>query len=855
MIPARDELLDAEGRLSRPWRRMLGTLLGMGMATLRTRAAELNRALAEEGAAAVMAAPGSTPWRCDPVPFLLTEPEFSRLARGLAQRARLLEAVLGDIYGSRGLLRSGLLPPALVYPSPQYLRPCRIGAAERHLKLYAADLLRAPDGSWQVIADHTAEPAGLAHVLENRRMMARVLPDMFRSMEVAQIRPFFDAWQDALQRLAPTGASPGLALLTPGHGDRRWFEHVVLARELGCSLVEAGDLTVRSGALWVKNLRGLSPVQVLLRYQNAVSLDPLELHEGARGGIPGLFGAVRDGTVRVCNAPGSGFAEAPGLAGLLPVLCQHLLGEELLLASVESRWLGDPEAVMMVAAEPDEWLIRPAWSRAGAIDAQRRVDQPWAFAAQRRVAPSFVPCIGAGEVLEPRGVTLRLFLLFDGTAWRALPGGLARVAAEPNQPGAEPRTSPSAARPASQSAEGRAYSPAARRTSKDVWVLEEEGSDIVGPGNLAVPALPIRHASGEMPSRVADNFYWFGRYLERLENAARLTRTLLGRLSRAGLLPRDVPELAALSACLVEARMISADIAAGAAPTVLVEMLRLGLSRESGTMAWLIAQVQRLADTLRDRLSGEMHGMIAHGGRALKGARLALDGPRPNAARANLSRPDASRPDASRADALHGGLAPGASTGLLADFAGRVLEFSAAVSGYAAENMVRGGGRLFLDLGRRIERAQAISSQLAHALDLPPERMEAGLGLALELCDSVLTYRSRYLSVLQPAPVLDLVLADTGNPRGLAFQLIGARATLAELAGSEASPLAMMLDDAIDETRAIVAGLAAAADQAHAASGVAGRLRQIQAQVAELSDALGRQYFTLLPLVWAESLG
>ncbi len=634
-------------------------------------------------------------------------------------------------------------------------------------------------------------------------MMARVLPDMFRSMEVAQIRPFFDAWQDALQRLAPPGGSPGLALLTPGHGDRRWFEHVVLARELGCSLVEAGDLTVRSGALWVKNLRGLSPVQVLLRYQNALALDPLELHEGVRGGIPGLFGAVRDGTVQVLNAPGAGFAEAPGLAGLLPALCRHVLGEELRLASVESRWLGDPEATAMVEAEPDEWTIKPAWSRLGPVDAHRLAEQPWAYAAQRRVAASFVPCIGAGEVLEPRSVTLRLFMLFDGTAWRALPGGLARVA---DQPGV------------------------ARRTSKDVWVLEEEGSDILGPGNLAVPALPIRRTAGDMPSRVADNFYWFGRYLERLENAARLTRTLLGRLSRAGLLPRDLPELAALSACLVEARMISADIAAGAAPAVLVEMLRRGLSAEGGTMAWLTAQVQRLGDTLRDRLSGEMHSMIAHGGRGLKGARMALA-------------------------ARRAGLAPGASTGLLGDFAGRVLEFSAAVSGYAAENMVRGGGRLFLDLGRRIERAHAISSQLAFALDVAPERVEAGLGLALELCDSVLTYRSRYLSVLQPAPVLDLVLADAGNPRSLAFQLIGARQTLLELAGGDASPLAAMLDGAIEETCAIVAGLVGAADQAHEAAGVADRLRRIEGQVAELSDALGRQYFALLPLVWAESLG
>jgi uncharacterized circularly permuted ATP-grasp superfamily protein/uncharacterized alpha-E superfamily protein len=795
MPPARDELQDDQGRLRKPWRHMLGTLLGMGVAGLRERAAELNRAMAEEGAAAVMPNPGAAQWRCDPIPYLMTEAEFSGLAAGLAQRATLLDRLLRDIYGKRELLREGLLPPALVYPSPHYLRPCRIAPAARHLHLYAADLMRAPDGTWQVLADHTAEPAGLAHVLENRRMMARVLPDLFRSMEVAQIRPFFDQWLDALQRLAPRDGSPGLALLTPGHADRRWFEHVVLARELGCSLVEAGDLTVRGGALWVKTLRGLSPVHVLLRYQTAQNLDPLELHEDVRGGIPGLFGAMRDGEVQVLNAPGAGFAEAPGLAGLLPALCDRVLGEALRLRSVESVWLGDPDGAAWVAAEPAGWVMKSAWSRTAKVAAGA---EPWALAAQRRLPASFVPCLGEGETLVPRGVTLRLFLLFDGTGWRALPGGVARVEAVTGS----------------------------ARTSKDLWVLEEEGADIVGPGNLSVPALALRRMAGDMPSRVADNFYWFGRYLERLENAARLTRTLLGRLSRPGLLPRDVPELEALAACLVAARLLSADVAAGAAPGVLIDMLLRAMSRDGGTMAWLTANVQRLADTLRDRLSGEMHGMIAHGGRGLKGARMALRQVGPNAA-------------------------PGASTGLLADFAGRVLEFSAAVSGYSAENMVRGGGRLFLDLGRRIERAHAISYQLAHALDVRPDRTEAGLGLALELCDSVLTYRSRYLSVLQPAPVLDLVLADEGNPRALVFQLLSARATLRELGGEDGVLLAGMLDAAIAETRAIVADLVVSAEQA---ASVPERLRRIEGQVAALSDAVGRRYFTLLPVIWAESL-
>ena len=233
--------------------------------------------------------------------------------------------------------------------------------------------------------------------------------------------------------------------------------------------------------------------------------------------------------------------EAPGLAPLLPALSRSLLDQDLLLPSVEAHWLGDPDGLTQCRADPPAWRIRSAFLRGGAgPEGDALAEQSWRFAAQRKLPPSLVPCVGQGELLEPRGVTLRLFLLFDGTRWRALQGGVARVAAG-----------------ASAALE--------LRTSKDVWVLEEEGADILGPGNLSVAALPIRRTSGDMPSRVADNFYWFGRYLERLENAARVTRTLLARLSRAGIMPRDLPELQSLSASLVETGLISADIAVGAA--------------------------------------------------------------------------------------------------------------------------------------------------------------------------------------------------------------------------------------------------------------------------------------------------
>ncbi len=815
-----DELLDASGRLRGPWRRLLGTLLGLGTAALRDRHAELDRACAEEGAAALLANPATGTWRCDPIPFLLTETEFGALAIGLAQRATLLEMVLADLYGPRRLLADGLLPPGLVYPSHAYVRACRTTLQDEpvagpQLQLYAADLVRGPDGQWCVLADRTGEPAGLAYALENRRIMARVLPELFGSMEVGQLRPFLDTWQDSLQRLAPAGAgNPGLVLLTPGHADPRWFEHVVLARALGCALVEDDDLTVRDGALWVKTLRGLQPVHVVLRRQRGGAIDQLELIGDTHCGTPGVLTTWRQGAVQILNGPGAGYAEAPGLNAFLPVICRALTGRDLALDTVPTVWLGDAEGRARVLASLPDWHVASATDGGAPVASPSTLSaparaallagieaRPWAYAAVCPPSPSTVPCVGEGEALEPRPVVIRLFLVFDGQGWRPLQGGLARVL---DAGDALARCLPHTA------------------LCKDVWVLQEEGVDIYGPGNLAVPALAIRRTPGEMPSRVADNFYWFGRYLERLETASRLIRTVLGRLSR-DTLPRDLPDMAVLLACLVDAGIVSEELAAGAGTGQLADLLVRALARDTGIVARLTGRVRDLADLLRDRLSGEMHAAIAQELRRLKGARLLL---RPGQRAVGI--------------------------GLMQDFTGALLAFCATVAGYAAENMVRGGGRLFLELGRRIERAQAVSGQLAHALDQRPERLESGLALALELCDSGLTYRSRYLTAVQAAPVIDLVVADEGNPRGLCFQLVAARNTLAVLTGRDDAPLVAALDAAAAETRLIVAELVAAPDQAVLAASLAARLRGIGGQAAAVSDAVMRQYFALLPVSFTD---
>ena len=363
-IPPVDEMVDGRGGVRAHWRTLLGILGGMGEGVLGERARRLDRAFEDEGMAGVL--PGTkreVAWRCDPLPMVLSAAEFAALEAGIAQRARLLDALLADLYGPQALITEGLVPSDLVFPNPGFLRACRgagIASAGPQLHLYAVDLLRGPDGAWRVLADRTTAPAGPGLARENRRMLARVMPEAFRGTQVRSMRPFFDLWQDALQRLAPPARpDPAVALLTRGTWHPRWVEDMLLSRELSCALVECGDLTVRAGALYLKTLQGLQRVDVLLSRIEGGGLDPLECAEAGTSGVPGLMDAARHGAVRILNAPGAALAEAPALAAFLPAIAQRLLGEALLLPSVDTLWLGAEEARARIGAEKG-WVVRDA---------------------------------------------------------------------------------------------------------------------------------------------------------------------------------------------------------------------------------------------------------------------------------------------------------------------------------------------------------------------------------------------------------------------------------------------------------------------------------------------------------------
>ncbi|GBQ32703.1 circularly permuted type 2 ATP-grasp protein [Gluconacetobacter azotocaptans] len=821
-----DEMVDGRGGVRPHWRGLLGAISDLGHRDLLERARQMARALHDQTGIA-----GGTPplaGGCDPVPLLLTAQEFDRLGDGIVQRARILEDTLRDLYGPRTLLADGVLPPALVYPAPGFLRmgdhpgPGWDVPPRQFLSFYSADLIRGPDGGWRVVADRVARANGIGRALENRRQMARVLPELFSGREVRRLTPFFESWQDSLQRLAGlSDRNPGLALLTPGPRGPQWAEHVILARELGCVLAEAGDLTVRDGALWLKTVRGLRRVDVLLLRQDGWTVDPLELDGGPVPGIAGLLDAVRSGAVHLVNDPAAGVVEAPGFAAFMPDLAARFLERDLLLPDTRTLWLGDVPGGLgdLLAGDRSRWWLRPV---ADAMAPVRRLDRldddalaalrraPERFVAVEAVPPSVMPSVQPGGI-EPGAIVLRLFALFDGADWQVLPGGMAHLL------------------PDADAAPGRRLG--GQVVTKDVWVTVEDSTDTIGAAVLPTMTLAIRRGQGDLPSRAADDFFWLGRYLEQLEGAGRVLRGVTGRAGRVDGSPRERVELETLLRLAGHVGLLQDEPAIGAGFPTLVRMLS-GVAFDSGLPQRLLSEIARVAAGLQDRLTAETYDTIVQGTEALRGQ-------------------------------LQDTRVPG-DPGRTLERIGRVtdglLRYGATISGLTAENMVRNGGRQFLDLGRRIERAGAILTSIALVLqqkDVAQRgRMEGALRLILELSDCVITYRSRYFAVLQPGPVLDLLLLDEGNPRGVASQMAMIGDALADL--SQADPdrpaagpvggadLLRAVRAIMDRLHGVVDDVLAAPRQDSMAATLPDRILDIRDDIRDLARQIARRYFVVL---------
>lgn len=809
---AYDELVTGQKSIRYHWQGILSVIRALP-GGLGERVESARRQLEESGATVNLLDERAAPrWTFDPLPFVVAPDEWAALETGLIQRARLLDAILADVYGPQMLLKERLLPPMLVHANRHFHRPCGVtdGAAPtRHLAHYAVDLVRLGDGRWHVLADHTEVPAGIGYALEMRRVLARSLPEAFRSIPVRHLRPFVDRWHDSLLALAPADvAHPNMAVLTPGSLSATYFEHVYLARALGVPLVEGGDLVARDGQVSLKTLAGLRPVHMLLRRLDSAFVDPLELRADSALGVTGLVETTRSGRIELANALGSGVVETPAFMPFLERLCERLLGQPLVLPSLDVWWLGEPSAAAFVLANLDTMIVRPCLGNdrepivVGMLEpAERKAleerlrAQPGHFVAQHPFTPSLSPKWD-GKGLAPATVVMRVFASTDGAGYRVLPGGLAR----------EPMGD-TALRSLSR----------LNGTLKDVWVLTEDAADVELPPTRRFHQLAVERGGADLQSRVADNLFWLGRYIERLDNDSRLLRTTATRIAQGAVGPRDSVELRLLGRLLSEANLMESASALAAPESAAFQQGLDAVASDERGLATVLDAIQRLAGTLRDRFSADM--TIA------AGPLMAEVRQRLMSARGNL-------------DPLLAAL-------------DEIVRFVATLSGLAQENMTRGTGWRFLDLGRRLERAQFILTGALNPFTQSPIDWDAAMRLALELCDSTITYRTRYLGQLQPAPVLDLVILDDSNPRALAFQLrtIGVHLDYLAHASGVRVPA---LPDSLEKDLAAVVRQFGGDEQAWRHEGLAlAMLRDVASDADErleaLSEAITRAYFSHVP--------
>ncbi len=760
------------------------------------------------------------PWELDPIPLVLSSDEWAPLEHGVAQRAQLLDLVLSDLYGPRRLLSRGDLPPSVILEDPSFLRVCdgiRL-PTERQPMIYAADLTRGPDGRWMAMGNRTQAPSGAGYAIQNRNVVSKVFPTIFRNAEAMRLAPFIRTLRTTLQAAAPGGVEdPSIVVLTPGPLAETAFEHAFVATQLGYPLVEGSDLVNREGRIWLRTVSDLVPVDVILRRVDAWFCDPLELLPESTLGVPGLVDATRAGTVTVVNPLGSGVLENAALSVFLPELSRTLLDEDLSLASVESWWCGHPPSMSHILANLDTMVIRPTSRRRGGstIDAsllstteldelRMRIDaDPEAWVGQSRVAPPTAPLLSS-DGFHPRPTVLMTFAVAESSDYLVMTGGLARTA----------RTS--------------VPGPITNRTgavAKDTWVLSTEPETLRGfwltgaPTHAAEPTAPL-------PSRAAENMFWLGRYSERAEAAVRLLRVVNGRRTEFQQVTAG-PGADALEALLEAVTRVTTtfpgfvgDDAAEKLANPGEELLALVVDEaRPGTVAQAINRMFDAVEVLRDQLSVDTWLVIG----SMQG---------------RLERLESISHD--RDDAVSTVL-----SGL--------LESLLALAGLMAESMVRDHAWQFMEAGRRVERALQITALVGALLSVDHEPAAESLiaESALMAAESIITYRRRYRSHAQVDTLLDLLLSDPGNPRSLRFQLdrlaegVGAldaarRHDPGSIALTKVEEALGMLEN-VDSTR-----LADVADDTR--PGLSSFLFEMRRHLLSIADAIGADNFTrLLP--------
>lgn len=727
----RDEAFRPDGGVNPEWEYLIESIGRHGIGVLNEWEAVAGRVSRERGLAyrpASVDVDTESDWTLDPLPWIISSANWAPLKSGIDQRTRLVQALIQDAYGEQRMLREKLVPAEILLGHTGFVRALHDltpGENLVGLGMAAFDIARDASGKPFIVNDRFDSPFGLGLALENRTVINKVLPRLFRRCRVEQIGQFFIDWFEFLIRQNPNETEKPLVVILDPSGQDEDSEISFLANYCGVLRVHPADLTVREGKVWIKTLRGLVPVDVIWKLMPGKRIDSLESEFRGGGGISGIFEVMRMGGVSLASHPGAEVLQSPGFYPYFPKLCRAFLGEELEISPVATWWCGTSKALSHILANLNKMVIKSVGhhrdfktrygSRLSADELNQLSDQiranPSFYVGQEELRISTVPTAHSGE-LVPRGAVLRAFSFLDEEKGPVvMPGGLARVS----------------------SANGTIVSTRIEGESKDVWITtgkQPEGFSISSTLERSHPAVP-----DIVPSQKAENLFWSGRYAERahvssrflsrilscrdqgfsiedefeVEHENNLVRALLSVFDSDELIPTGVSQDEALNTVLLDA-----NCPAG----VTYNLNRFQFATQATRESWSPASI-----------------------RAIEASRRLWQ----TVGREN-------KPVWNQASNL--------------------FELQLNLSGFLGLNldsMTRDEGWALLDAGRRIERGKIITSLLAFLLEGNFESdMKSLLNESiLFILDSARTYQIRYHDAPQSAYTVQLLLSEVDYPRSI----------------------------------------------------------------------------------------
>lgn len=438
-----DEMFNADGTVRAPYRRLHDAIAPTAAADLAARSDALDRAYLDQGITFSLSGK-ERPIPLDIVPRVISASEWSRLQRGIVQRVKALEAFLADVYNDAQIVRDGVLPRRLITSCEHFKRAAHLLNPPNGVRIHVAgiDLVRDQEGTFRVLEDNLRNPSGVSYVMENRRTMARVFPDLFTRQRVRAVGDYSTHLLHALRAAAaPNVADPTVVVLTPGVYNSAYFEHSLLARQMGVELVEGRDLFCRDNLVYMRTTEGEQRVDVVYRRIDDDFLDPLQFKPTSVLGVAGIMNAARAGNVVIANAVGNGVGDDKLVYTYVPQMIKYYLDEKPVIPNVSTFrcWLDEERG--HVLDHLDELVLKPVEGSGGygilfgpdadakqLKEARKAIrDDPRGWIAQPVVQLSTVPT-KVDDRLVPRHVDLRPFAVNDGEDVFVLPGGLTRVA-------------------------------------------------------------------------------------------------------------------------------------------------------------------------------------------------------------------------------------------------------------------------------------------------------------------------------------------------------------------------------------------------------------------------------------------